>query len=105
MKYLYGSIIKDELINIEVPFKVKDEFLTEDLFQLAFKDFLLLDIGWYEKELGGYYTIYIIKNENWENPIFSRNVYNKNELCFNFYYALGRFDKIIEDFISNSKHN
>lgn len=94
MNYKYGTVVKDDLIHIDTPFSPREDCLTEDLFQLLHNDFVL-DVGWYNKERGDCFSIYIIKNENWEKPIYSEDVFVVNDLNNRFYYVLGIFDTII----------
>ncbi len=47
-------------------------YLNEDLFQVLHKPSnLRIDLGWYgDTSLNiGQYTLFVIKNEDWENPI------------------------------------
>ena len=47
-------------------------YLKEDLLQIEFESLnLIIDLGWYgdiSKNVGNF-KIYIIQNQNWENPI------------------------------------
>lgn len=71
------NIIKDD-------FKVlnqKEIDLYEDMFQAEFiSRNLVIDIGWYGEDIeSGKFIIYLIQNENWDNPIlklFSRDLDN-----------------------------
>lgn len=95
--FKYGKIVKDDLINTETPFNVNEAFLTEDLFLLQAKDqSLALDVGWYEKEKGACFSIYVIKNEDWDSPLYMKDIENMNTLEVEFYYALGVFDGLIK---------
>ncbi|MFZ7173016.1 hypothetical protein [Avibacterium paragallinarum] len=64
--------------------------LKEDLYQASFKN-NLIDIGWYPSfDKNGRFVISIIKDFNWEKPIFEFKTRNINELI-----------KVIEDKVSN----
>jgi len=97
MKFKFGNVIKDDLVNIETPFLVEEDFLTEDLFQLQYKDGLLgLDVGWYNKEFGDCFTISIIENFDWDTPLYSIDVFDKSLLRQSFLVALNIFYGYIE---------
>lgn len=97
MVFKYGKINKDELVNIPTPFVINDNFLTEDLFQLDFENGRYgLDVGWYSKNSGECFVIYIIKNHDWDNPVFSVDVFDKHTLEGEFLKALDMFYNLCE---------
>ena len=70
------KVIKNEFYtydpNSEFEEKLNYEYLTEDLLQLYLeKDCTTIDLGWYGdlSENKGCFKVYVIKNENWENPL------------------------------------
>jgi len=67
------TIIKDEFISFDLPIEKQVDELCEDMFQ-AIKinvDKIALDIGWYSNatELNGEFVLYLIKNDDWDNPL------------------------------------
>jgi len=55
-----------------------NEFLTEDLFQIEKKNFII-DIGWYEG--ASLFYIYLIKDFEWDLPLIKISAYSR-EQCF-----------------------
>lgn len=49
-------------------------YLTEDLLQIEFEN-LILDLGWYGEisTNEGEFKIYLIQNQDWENPIIKKS--------------------------------
>lgn len=49
-------------------------YLTEDLLQIEFGN-LILDLGWYGEisTNEGEFKIYLIQNQDWENPIITKS--------------------------------
>lgn len=93
IQFKNGRIVKDDLINIEKPFYVEEDFLNEDLFLLFDeKRSIALDVGWYDKEFGSCFTISIIKDEDWDKPLYIKDIKNVSNFEIEFYYALGLFD-------------
>ena len=63
-------MIKHEFYNVEPTWDVsnKSDYLYEDLFQALHKESgLTIDLGWYD--LPHTFILYVIKNENWEQPV------------------------------------
>lgn len=54
----------------------------EDLLQVSFFDEkYILDVGWYPNpRKNGVFKVYVIKNYDWENPLFIRSHKNINHL-------------------------
>lgn len=48
----------------------------EDMLQVVFDSKYILDMGWYSNE----YKIYIVCDNNWENPVYLVSVTEENEL-------------------------
>lgn len=74
---LYGSQISyDELslLDEDLSFDKQLFLLQEDLLQVKCRNNLyLLDVGWYpEFDIQGFFNVKIIKQYNWENPIFQK---------------------------------
>ena len=53
-----------------------DTYKKEDMLQVHFPMNYLLDMGWYD----GVYRLYIIKDHNWEDPIYSYSTEKESEL-------------------------
>ena len=48
------------------------DYFTEDLFQIRIPNAFTIDVGWTKHcDLQGYFICLIIKNQDWENPLFS----------------------------------
>ena len=57
-------------IDSKIPFKNQEFSFKEDILQVNYPQGYLLDVGWYpEFNPKGKFTIYIIKNCDWSNPI------------------------------------
>ena len=48
------------------------KYLREDMLQVEYPDGIILDVGWYGKKKG--FIIYVIKNNDWENPVIESRV-------------------------------
>lgn len=72
-----GVIEFDKFIDISVPICSQESMLTEDMFQVHYSETsTLIDIGWTpEIDCTGKFKIYLIKDENWNQPVksFSTN--------------------------------
>ncbi len=53
-----------------------DTYKKEDMLQVHFPKNYVLDMGWYY----GVYRLYIIKDYNWESPIYSYSTEKESEL-------------------------
>ena len=76
-KVIYNNfhIISDKSIEDQC------EYLLEDLIQVEYDDSLLLDIGWYpECDPKGDFTIYLIREFDWDKPLEKINVRNIEEI-------------------------
>lgn len=68
-------------IKNDIPLKKQELFLTEDLLQVEYKNKIILDLGWFpEFNCNGVFLINIIRNYDWNNPIFKKEVYVLSEL-------------------------
>lgn len=46
----------------------------EDLLQVAYAPHYVIDVGWYQSiESQGNFMIFVIKDSNWEQPVFKKN--------------------------------
>ncbi len=69
-----GRVTYNDLcINLELPLVDQTNALKEDLFQVEYDKNYVLDIGWYPSfsPLGSF-RILIVKDFDWENPVFER---------------------------------
>lgn len=58
--------------------------LNEDLLQVSYvygDDVYILDVGWYPgNDLHGQLRVYVVKNQNWNEPIFAKQSKNETDL-------------------------
>lgn len=58
-------------IDFNVPFSEQLDNMTEDLLQIRYDGDYVLDVGWYpEFDSDGNFKICVIKNDDWDNPLF-----------------------------------
>lgn len=72
-----GIVVYNELlINKDEPLEHQIWDLKEDLLQVQYNDGeLILDVGWYpEFNVNGVFKVQVIKNQDWENPLFIEEV-------------------------------
>lgn len=72
----FDEIIKDDFDDLDVYANKHNLIKYEDMFQASiFKKGIIytFDIGWYGNEVTGTYRCFIIKDCNWENPLFAFN--------------------------------
>ncbi|HBR70253.1 TPA: hypothetical protein DIC20_00255 [Candidatus Dependentiae bacterium] len=69
-------------IDFNLPFQNQKWSYKEDLIQIYFNDGgYIIDVGWYpEFDAKGKFVISIIKNYDWDKPIFEKKCKNKNLL-------------------------
>lgn len=77
-----GEIIYNEFkIDFSKEYSEQEECLLEDLLQVKYTQGYLLDVGWYpEYESEGEFVVQIVKNQNWEEPIYKNNSKNRVDL-------------------------
>lgn len=82
MYFNEGRIVYNEFdINFDKKFSNQEECLLEDLLQVSYTNGYLLDLGWYpEFDANGTFKIQVIKDRNWDNPIYFRECREKNDL-------------------------
>jgi hypothetical protein len=66
-----GEVVFDD-------FDEKREDWGEDLLQVAYPKNILFDVGFYAS--GSVFRLYIIKNNDWENPVFKKSTSSLKEL-------------------------
>lgn len=91
-----GEIVYDEFnIDFSKPLEEQLDCLLEDLIQVKYEKGYLLDLGWYpEYETKGEFCVQIIKNQNWDKPIYKKTCEEKEELNAELIKAIG----IVESF-------
>lgn len=80
-KPIKGTIIYDDFnIDFSQPIKNQTDLLKEDLLQISLANDLILDLGWYpEHNIRGKFILQIIKEYDWENPIYKKKInYNSD---------------------------
>lgn len=90
-----GKIVYNEFcIDFTKKYSEQLECLLEDLLQVQYVDNYLLDVGWYpEYESEGEFIVQIVKEENWEKPLYKRRSRKKENLIQDLNNAI----RIIED--------
>ncbi|MDC9624019.1 hypothetical protein PSI22_20900 [Xenorhabdus sp. XENO-7] len=64
-------IFNDFFIRNDIPLENQLDELKEDMLQVEFPNGYLLDIGWRSSfEIDGQFKLALIKDFNWENPIY-----------------------------------
>lgn len=69
-----GKIIYNEFhIDFKKPFSEQLDALMEDLVQIDYEDGYLIDLGWHpEYNPQGNFFVQVIKDYNWEKPIYKQ---------------------------------
>lgn len=68
-------------INFDVPYSRQVEELLEDLIQIEYENGYLIDLGWYpEYNPNGKFIVQVIKNYDWEKPIYKEQGRDKKQL-------------------------
>ena len=72
-----GNIAFSDLeLDIDIPFEQQIDALKEDMLQVIFPFNLILDLGWYSIDTEkGCFQVRVIKEWDWENPIY----YNESD--------------------------
>ncbi|WP_248805110.1 hypothetical protein [Pseudomonas sp. MWU13-2100] len=86
-----GTITFDDIshLNQSVETSLIIDDLKEDLFQATFPFEQIIDIGWYPEFCkNGEFRISLIKDSDWNNPIFSEKAQNWTELNSAIFNAL-----------------
>jgi hypothetical protein len=78
-----GEVVHWDLARIDpaAPMDQQIDELKEDLAQVRFDQNTMLDIGWYpEFSREGSFVVVVIRNEEWESPIYRRECSDMAEL-------------------------
>ncbi len=74
-------IFNDFSIRDDIPLDNQLDELKEDMLQVEFPNGYLLDIGWRPSfEIDGQFKLALIKDFNWENPVYLDSASNVIEL-------------------------
>ena len=64
------SIYNELRLTSDLQLEDQLDSLTEDLVQIIYDNNYIIDLGWYpEYEANGCFSIYIIKDNDWDNPV------------------------------------
>jgi hypothetical protein len=83
IQHVPGKVIQNDfdLINESTDLKNQQLVLSEDMLQIEVSDQITFDIGWYSKPNGnGTFIVFIIKDEDWESPLFKKKCYSLKTL-------------------------
>ncbi|MFS1511742.1 hypothetical protein VQL36_04795 [Chengkuizengella sp. SCS-71B] len=77
-----GNIVYDDFqIDTKLPLEKQADNLKEDMFQVRFLNKYTIDIGWYPcTDINGKFIIYLIKEYNWEEPLYKESCRSIEEL-------------------------
>lgn len=77
-----GKITYNEFnIDFNVPYSEQVEELSEDLIQIEYENGYLIDLGWYpEYNTQGEFIVQVIKNYDWENPVYMEQSRDEKQL-------------------------
>lgn len=68
-------------IDFNVSYSRQIEELLEDLIQIEYENGYLIDLGWYpEYNPNGKFIVQVIKNYDWEKPIYKEQSRDKKKL-------------------------
>lgn len=90
-----GKVIYNEFaIIIDKPLSEQKDLLLEDLIQVKYGEHLILDVGWYpELDINGKFLIQIIRNQNWDTPLYRFSCTETNSLLESLAYAVTLAEK------------
>lgn len=70
-------------------------FLKEDLIQVRFKKNIILDVGWYKEfSANGAFTVTVLRNENWDEPLYKQKAKTISALCLAIEEGVRRSQRI-----------
>ena len=77
-----GTVVYDDFnIDFTKPIKIQIDSLKEDLLQISFSENIILDLGWYpEYNIRGNFVLQIIKEYDWENPIYKKKIHYSSDI-------------------------
>lgn len=77
-----GTVVFDDF-NISENTSLSEQAyeLKEDMLQITFPNWSILDVGWRPSfEINGSFKLLLIKDYNWDNPIYSDSLSSVSEL-------------------------
>lgn len=77
-----GTVVFDDF-NISENTSLSEQVyeLKEDILQITFQNWSILDVGWRPSfEINGSFKLLLIKDYNWDNPIYSDSLSSVSEL-------------------------
>lgn len=101
INFFPGTVTYNEFnIDPHLAFEKQELSFNEDLFQVSYEGKYTIDIGWYPAmKKNGNFKIVIIKNFNWEHPIYLKKTKDFKEL-YNF---LEECAQIVKDLLQKEK--
>lgn len=78
-----GKIVYDDLKYLDefLPLEEQIDSLKEDLFQVNYSNQYIIDVGWFPSfSLEGQFTIVLIKDYDWTNPVYKVSIKTISEL-------------------------
>ncbi|EFU2869856.1 Uncharacterised protein [Salmonella enterica subsp. enterica serovar Sanjuan] len=87
-----GEIVFNELsLEKNIPLDKQQDFLKEDMLQVEFPCGYILDVGWRPSfDINGRFYIYLIKDFDWEEPVYSGNAGDIDSLLFEINQAINK---------------
>ncbi|MCZ8960019.1 hypothetical protein [Escherichia albertii] len=88
-----GEIVFNEFsLKQDIPLGEQLDELREDMLQVEFPDGYILDVGWRPSfDINGKFYIYLIKDFDWEEPVYSGNAENIDSLELKINQAINKF--------------
>ncbi|MCD1258190.1 hypothetical protein B5M42_004970 [Paenibacillus athensensis] len=99
-----GKIIYNELKDINARKLISDQtdLLKEDLFQVQYEEWVIVDVGWYPSfSVEGHFRTVVIQNCDWETPIFEKTCTDLELLQQHLLEALDIASKLVQQNTSN----
>jgi hypothetical protein len=79
-----------DTVRTDVPIRDQLDELKEDLVQVRFGERILLDVGWYpEFQADGAFLVVVVRDEDWNDPLFKRQASSFEELRAAINLAVG----------------
>lgn len=87
-----GEIVFNELsLEKDISLDKQQDSLKEDMLQVEFPGGYILDVGWRPSfDINGRFYIYLIKDFDWEDPIYSGNAGDIDSLVFEINQAINK---------------
>ncbi|PIT14849.1 hypothetical protein [Snodgrassella alvi] len=87
-----GKIVFNEFsLNKNIPLSMQLDALKEDMLQIEYPNGYILDIGWRPSfNINGCFYIYLIKDFDWEKPIYSNFTNDISSLEYQINQAISK---------------